>query len=305
MMFQIIESEPLLSLEESDSSSGDKQSSTIPAHRVIVSSRCPWFRRALTSGMKESIEKKISLHDCSLTVFTSFLQFLYSGLYKLELVDESPQFLADLLVLADRYEVDDLKKVCEEALIFKVDSDCCFALLVLADQFQVGRLRRTCFEFISQRPALTSDNNLEELPPHLRDEIQSLGAWVKEGLLSGARHKNKSESLRFTYKENEVEEDEEKRLREVEDLTNNMRLSAQMEAEREMENIPLTTDSARLEHCLAALRQVLGPLGEKKYNFLFLIIIHLIVVPEETLIDVSISADCNVDRALNYFLNLN
>ena len=87
---------------------------------------------------------------------------------------------------------------------------------------------------------------------------------MKEGLLTGARHKNKSESLRFTYKENEVEEDEEKRLREVEDLTNNMRLSAQMEAEREMENIPLTTDSARLEHCLAALRQVLGPLGEKK-----------------------------------------
>ena len=91
----------------------------------------------------------------------------------------------------------------------------------------------------------------------------------------------------------------------MEDLTNNMRLSAQMEAEREMENIPLTTDSARLEHCLAALRQVLGPLGEKKYNFTFLIKIHLIVVPEETLIEVSISADCNVDRALNYFLNLN
>lgn len=29
----------------------------IPAHRVIVAARCDWFRRALLSGMKESIQK--------------------------------------------------------------------------------------------------------------------------------------------------------------------------------------------------------------------------------------------------------
>ena len=29
----------------------------IPAHRVIVATRCDWFGRALLSGMKESIER--------------------------------------------------------------------------------------------------------------------------------------------------------------------------------------------------------------------------------------------------------
>ena len=29
----------------------------IPVHRVIVGTRCDWFRRALLSGMKESIER--------------------------------------------------------------------------------------------------------------------------------------------------------------------------------------------------------------------------------------------------------
>ena len=29
----------------------------IPAHRVIIASRCDWFRRALLSGMRESIEQ--------------------------------------------------------------------------------------------------------------------------------------------------------------------------------------------------------------------------------------------------------
>ena len=29
----------------------------IPAHRVIIAARCDWFKRALLSGMKESIER--------------------------------------------------------------------------------------------------------------------------------------------------------------------------------------------------------------------------------------------------------
>ena len=265
---------------------------TIRAHRVVVCSRCPWFRRALTSGMKESIEKKIALHDCNLQVFKYFLQFLYSGLFKIELSLEPPQFLADLFLMADRYEVDDLKTCCEESLTGKVDTNSCFALLALADQFQAAKLRRICFEFIAQRPAVCTEDNLEDLPVHLREEIQNLGSWIREGLLSGGlvqtRDLRREEPVRFHFSR-DCGEDEEARLQEVEDLTNNLRLSAQeTEEERELERIPLTTDSSRLESCVASLREVLGPL-----------------VSEETLIQVAIAADCNIDRALNHFFNTN
>ena len=64
--------------------------------------------------------------------------------------------------------------------------------------------------------------------------------------------------------------------------------SLETEEERELERIPLTTDSSRLESCVASLREVLGPL-----------------VSEETLIQVAIAADCNIDRALNHFFNTN
>lgn len=37
---------------------GEKQE--FPAHRVVVASRCDWFRRALLSGMKESIQKYVA-----------------------------------------------------------------------------------------------------------------------------------------------------------------------------------------------------------------------------------------------------
>ena len=35
----------------------DQNTVEIAAHRVIVATRCDWFRRALLSGMKESIER--------------------------------------------------------------------------------------------------------------------------------------------------------------------------------------------------------------------------------------------------------
>lgn len=38
-----------------------KQTVELQAHRVVVASRCDWFRRALLSGMKESINRYLFL----------------------------------------------------------------------------------------------------------------------------------------------------------------------------------------------------------------------------------------------------
>ncbi len=39
-----------------DEEVGD-ESVSIPCHRVILAARCPYFRRALLSGMREDIER--------------------------------------------------------------------------------------------------------------------------------------------------------------------------------------------------------------------------------------------------------
>ena len=39
----------------------EQNSLEVAAHRVIVATRCDWFRRALLSGMKESIERFVGL----------------------------------------------------------------------------------------------------------------------------------------------------------------------------------------------------------------------------------------------------
>ena len=39
----------------------DPEGVVIRAHRVIVASRCEWFRRALQSGMKEAIDRLVEV----------------------------------------------------------------------------------------------------------------------------------------------------------------------------------------------------------------------------------------------------
>jgi len=92
------------------------------AHRIVVASRCAWFKRALSSGMKESIERIFYIKDCLPDTFMKFLRYLYVG-YLNEIEYFSVENLVDLMTLADRYEVDELRETCETHLIPKITED--------------------------------------------------------------------------------------------------------------------------------------------------------------------------------------
>jgi hypothetical protein len=90
-----------------EAAGGGAVTQVVAAHRVIVCARCSWFRRAFASGMQEAQQRRIILHDTSPAVFDIFLQFVYAGLQDLPPLEcrlPSIGQLADLLLLADRYE---------------------------------------------------------------------------------------------------------------------------------------------------------------------------------------------------------
>lgn len=122
--------------EQSDEAAGnaiEEEKTIIRAHRVIVASRCDWFRRALLSGMREAIDKKITIHDTNPFLFRIFLEYLYSGRLRQNALNTDQ--LAELLLLSDRYEVDSLKQVCEYALHSSIDHESVLYFLSMADQF--------------------------------------------------------------------------------------------------------------------------------------------------------------------------
>ncbi|GFW08968.1 BTB domain-containing protein [Trichonephila clavipes] len=117
----------------------EAQHMTIKAHCIVIASRCDWFRKALLSGMKESINKKIVIHDTTPHLFLIFLEYLYGG--QVDTGQLSTEQLADLMQLSDRYEVDCLKQISEDALKNLIDDDSALFLLGIADQFNARALR--------------------------------------------------------------------------------------------------------------------------------------------------------------------
>lgn len=145
--------------EQSEDYQIEDERLTIKAHRVIVAARCDWFRRALQSGMKEAINKfvtqqnkwfsasnwtrfvcrKIVIHDTTPFLFKIFLEYLYSGKLRQQML--STEQLVEVLLLSDRYEVDTLKQACEYALQSSIDVDSVLYLISTADQFNAQYLR--------------------------------------------------------------------------------------------------------------------------------------------------------------------
>lgn len=111
----------------------------IKAHRVIVASRCEWLKRALLCGMKEAIDRRVVVRDCSETTFRLFLRYLYGG--RVDMDAMATEEVVDLLATADQYETSVLRGRCERCLVSRVEDVTVFPLLQVADRYSVKRLR--------------------------------------------------------------------------------------------------------------------------------------------------------------------
>ncbi|XP_054262009.1 uncharacterized protein LOC128985991 isoform X2 [Macrosteles quadrilineatus] len=209
-----------------------EEACTISAHRVIVAARCDWFRRALLSGMREAIDRKIIVFDTSPSLFSVLLDYLYCG--QLDTSSFTVDQLADLMLLADRYEVDSLKTACEHGLSSHIDHDSVLYFLSMGDQFNAKHLRSSCLNFISKNPDIMDSELFEELPQNLQAEIYDLVIWAYAPSKMGVTDK----------------------LGAVTDLTAGLSLSDSDTGEG-----ATVADSSRLEACLRQLHDIIGDEG--------------------------------------------
>lgn len=147
---------------------------TFKAHRVIIAGRCEWFRKALLSGMQEDINRKIIIHDTSPVIFRRLLLYLYGAPIDKTVGVEQ---ICELMLLADRYSVDELKDICETTLLSLIDDQSVICLLGIADQFTTTALKADCLTYMSQHGNLVNTEMFLELPKMLQHEVQDLIQW--------------------------------------------------------------------------------------------------------------------------------
>ena len=115
---------------------GDK---SLSCHVIVLSARSPVFRAMFKADMAEKKKGKIEIQGFSFNVIQNMIHFMYTGSLSKTELDEIDA--ADLLGAADQYQLDLLKRVCENKLCEILNVDNCLLLLAIADMHQADQLK--------------------------------------------------------------------------------------------------------------------------------------------------------------------
>ncbi|XP_069165667.1 LOW QUALITY PROTEIN: uncharacterized protein [Procambarus clarkii] len=246
------------------------------AHRVVAAARCEWFRRALLSGMREAIDRCIVVHGCSVQTFQLLLGFLYAG--HVECGNLPPDQLVDLLVLADHYGVDALKLLVESGLEQHVDDESVVPLLTVAHHCNASHLKEVCVHHCVVSAVVLEGETLAQLPEDLRQHLtMALGKhrkWccgaIGEEMLVGGGGTGGEDSPLSVSSTDPLNDDQVS-------LIPGLQYGFGGEASLEGSN-------GRVEAVVEQLREVVGQ-----------------QVPHSTLVRITLAADYDLNRALNFF----
>ena len=140
-----------------------------PCHKIILSSMSPYFEGMFSSGMKESSQSVIQLHDLSCEWFEQVLTYMYSGH-----IDLTRDNVKDILQIGSFLQVLCLQELCEEYILEEMLTlDNCISLWQLGPTFGCNYLQHQAKSFILRNfKILVENGELQHLSQHeLKDII--------------------------------------------------------------------------------------------------------------------------------------
>lgn len=120
-----------------------QQSGTVRAHRAILAARCEVFRAMFTIGMKEASQDTVVLSDIQPHTLQMLIEYLYS-----DELDIPSEFAVDLFIVADRYRLERLQRMCECVILNSLSTENVCHILETADALNAMQLRGIAFRWI-------------------------------------------------------------------------------------------------------------------------------------------------------------
>ncbi|XP_036337466.1 protein roadkill-like [Rhagoletis pomonella] len=115
------------------------------AHKAILAARSEVFSAMFEHEMKEREQNNVVIEDIDHEVLKEMLCFIYTG--KAPNLEQE-QMAEVLLAAADKYALEKLKVICEEAICRKLSVDNAVETLVLADLHSAHQLKAQAIDFI-------------------------------------------------------------------------------------------------------------------------------------------------------------
>mmetsp|Transcript_102016 Transcript_102016/g.283927 ORF Transcript_102016/g.283927 Transcript_102016/m.283927 type:complete len:1060 (+) Transcript_102016:152-3331(+) len=117
----------------------------LSAHKCVLACRSAYFRALLASEFRERGQRRLPLEDITPDQLLHLLNFIYTDDWMVEDAD----FALDMIPIADRFSVLDLKRLCERTLICAMSVENVARIFALADRYACSRLRGRALLFMT------------------------------------------------------------------------------------------------------------------------------------------------------------
>ena len=139
-------------------------------HQAILAGRSTYFHKMLSHDMEEKEQKCVDIQDFTADIVKEMLLYIYTG--KAGDLEENA---AGLLAAAEKYDLQELKRMCEESLCSTMTTDNVLDMLVLADHNNADLVRTAALKLIvengDQIVAVNGWSNKMKKYPELMSEM--------------------------------------------------------------------------------------------------------------------------------------
>ena len=139
-------------------------------HQAILAGRSSYFHNMLSHDMEEKEQKSVDIKDFTADIVKEMLLYIYTGK-----VGDLEENAAGLLAAAEKYDLQELKRMCEESLCCTMNTDNVLDMLVLADLNNADLVRTAALKLIvengDQIVAVNGWSNKMKRYPELMSEM--------------------------------------------------------------------------------------------------------------------------------------
>lgn len=115
-------------------------------HKIVLAAKSKYFLNMLTSDCVETKENIVRIMDMKKTILLEFLRFIYCGYFYG--IKENAE---ELLVVADKYQIEDLKNVCEQYFSNGLKDSNLTQCIRIANLYNADKLKEKINEFVSSK----------------------------------------------------------------------------------------------------------------------------------------------------------
>ena len=132
---------------------GDKN---FKVHKIILAAQSPYFERFFSEAPENN--QALMIHKYNAASFDDFLRFFYNG----SRIRKGSNAV-ELLQIAHQFEFANLKSVCEENILRKLDESSFIAVYNLGHRYESEKLKQAAFKVIQKLFPGTSDDCIDQV----------------------------------------------------------------------------------------------------------------------------------------------